>query len=112
MFARCGRLSAEDQALIVPTAFVQTLPDRTLTVIARGAQAVNVTLHGPAPQARRRLDGAVVLETNVVATVIEAQTPHLNDPFGGWQPVGDETLLAGTVQADGSVVWRRCTARG
>jgi hypothetical protein len=60
---------------VAATAFVQTLSDRTLAVIERGEQILDVKLSGPAPQARRLADGAVVAETNLVVAVIEEQDP-------------------------------------
>ena len=90
---------------IVATSFVQTLPDRTLTVIESGAQELTVKLHGPAPQARCALDGTVLAGTNTVVAVIEEQTPRLEDSFLGWKRIGEETILSGTPQADGTALW-------
>ncbi|MGZ9190302.1 MAG: hypothetical protein ACXW39_09630, partial [Nitrospira sp.] len=45
---------------IVATSFIQTLPDRTLTVIQQNEQVLNVRMHGPAPQSRKAADGSVI----------------------------------------------------
>ena len=90
---------------IVATSFVQTLPDRTLSVVQQSPQALSVRMHGPAPQSRRALDDTVVTETNLVVAVIEEQDARVNDIALGWTAIGGETVLAAEIQADGLAVW-------
>ena len=88
----------------IATSFVQTLPDRTLTVI-RQNDTLTVRMHGPAPQSRRKYDGTVVEDTNVVAAVIEEQDPRVRDVALGWLALGPETILTAEIAEDGSAVW-------
>jgi hypothetical protein len=90
---------------IVTTSFVQTLPDRALTLIRPDAEHVSVRMHGPAPHARRGLDGSIVRETNRVTATIEEQAVRVRDAALGWLAVGAEVVLTAQLQVDGSAVW-------
>jgi hypothetical protein len=90
---------------IVPTAFVQTVPERTLSCVLAPDGSASLTLSGPAPSASVDAQGTVVAGTNVVAAVVEAQEPAIADPFLGWVATGPETELAGAIQGDGTVTW-------
>ncbi|GAA2845834.1 hypothetical protein Acy02nite_47500 [Actinoplanes cyaneus] len=79
------------------TAFVQTLPDRTLTC-THGDGQVAVSVTGPAPSAARDLGGAVVTGGNELVAVVEIQPEEYADPLLGWTALGPETLL--TADAD------------
>ncbi|MFB7512321.1 hypothetical protein [Streptomyces sp. NPDC056144] len=111
-FVRLGLARYQEHSLascelspLVPTAFVQTVPDRTLTCAVTGARA-DVTLSGPAPSASADAEGHLVAGSNLVAAVIETQAPALTDPYVGWTAAGPETLLACTPNGDGTAVWR------
>ncbi|MEU3783130.1 hypothetical protein [Streptomyces sp900129855] len=91
---------------IVPTAFLQTVPDRTLTCAVSGDRA-HVTLSGPAPESSADEHGDVIARPNTVAAVVEVQDPAFTDPYLGWTAVdGVETLLNGAPAVAGHpVVW-------
>ncbi len=89
---------------VTPAYFIQPLPDRTLTVTAPEGEALQVSLRGPAPTSRKGA-GAVIEGTNLVAASIEQQDPRVTDPALGWIQVGEETLLAAELGADGTAVW-------
>jgi hypothetical protein len=90
----------------VPTAFLQTVPDRTLTCAVSGDRA-HVTLSGPAPESSADEHGDVIARPNTVAAVVEVQDPAFTDPYLGWTAVdGVETLLNGAPAVAGHpVVW-------
>ena len=89
---------------IVPTAFVQTVPDRALTCSIGGDGTAAVVVSGPAPSSSLGTAG-VVLGTNVMEAVVEAQEPTIVDPFLGWSAAGDAVTLNGVVNADGTATW-------
>jgi len=99
-FVRLGLVRFQPKSLenclvsaIVPTAFLQPLPDRTLTVIPQGADAVSVRLRGPAPQARHGIDDMTLLDTNAVVATVEVQEPGIEDAVLGWVLAGEEVRL-------------------
>lgn len=77
---------------LVPTAFVQTMPDRTLTC-THGATEATVSVTGPAPTSTMDLAGAVQLGGNEVVAVVEVQPEAFGDPLLGWTALGPETVL-------------------
>ncbi len=90
---------------IVPTAFVQTVPNRTVTcAVAPGGNA-DVSVSGPAPSSSMDAQGTIVAGTNLVAAVVEAQEPAIADPLLGWTAVGPETELAAVLNGDGTASW-------
>jgi hypothetical protein len=108
-FVRLGLVRYQPHSLpgcevspVVATSFVQTLPDRTLTIVQGTPLAV--TLHGPAP-ASRADNGVAVAETNVVVAVLEEQDPRVQDVALGWFPAGADVELTATIQPDGTAMW-------
>ncbi|MCU1574739.1 MAG: hypothetical protein JWO93_2821 [Micrococcaceae bacterium] len=77
---------------MVSTAFVQTLPDRSLTC-THGDGNVEVSLTGPAPTAAMDVTGTVRPGSNEVVAVVEVQPETYPDPLLGWSPLGGETAL-------------------
>jgi hypothetical protein len=77
---------------MVSTAFVQTLPDRSLTC-THGDDNIEVSLTGPAPTAAMDVAGTVRPGGNEVVAVVEAQPESYPDPLLGWSPVSGETAL-------------------
>jgi len=90
---------------IVPTAFVQTVPDRTLSCAVDPDGTAAVSLSGPAPSAAMDATGAVTAGTNVVTAVVEAQEPAFADPLLGWSAAGTEVELTATLAGDGTATW-------
>jgi hypothetical protein len=78
---------------LVPTAFVQTLPDRTLTC-THGAGELTVSVTGPAPTSTTDLAGAGHPGGNEVVAVVEVQPDAFGDPLLGWTALGPETVLS------------------
>jgi hypothetical protein len=89
---------------IVPTAFVQTVPDRTVTCTLQPG-AANVSLTGPAPSSSMDVQGNVVAGTNVVVAVVEEQGASFADPLLGWTATGSETELQAVLNGDGTASW-------
>ena len=89
---------------IVSTAFVQTVPNRTLTCSIGGDGAAALVVSGPAPSSSLGTAG-VVLGTNVMEAVVEAQEPTITDPFLGWTAIGGAVPLDGVVNPDGTATW-------
>ena len=83
---------------LMPTAFVQTMPDRTLTC-THGAAEVTVSVTGPAPTSVIDLAGAVQPGGNEVVAVVEVQPEAYTDPLLGWTALGAETVLTGPAAA-------------
>jgi hypothetical protein len=81
---------------LVPTAFVQTMPDRALTC-THGATEVTVSVTGPAPTSTIDLAGAMQPGGNEVVAVVEVQPEAYADPLLGWTALGSETVLTGAV---------------
>ena len=99
-FVRLGLVRFQPKSLercqmssIVPTTFLQPMPERSLTVIRLDEHNVSITLRGPAPRGNRAADGGLGVQTNTVTVVVEAQDPNTSDPALGWVPVDDEILL-------------------
>ncbi|WP_127127345.1 hypothetical protein [Georgenia sp. SYP-B2076] len=90
---------------IVPTAFVQTVPERSLSCVPGDGGAVRLSLSGPAPSAARDGGGAVVAGTNVVAAVVEAKDPRFAHPALGWAAAGAEVELTAVLGDDGTATW-------
>jgi hypothetical protein len=93
---------------IVATAFVQTVPDRTLTcAVAPDGDSARVALAGPAPSASASADGEdlVVAGTNLVVAVAETQDPAFADPLLGWSAAGPEQELTAVLHGDGTATW-------
>lgn len=91
---------------LVSTAFVQTLPDRTLTC-THDATEVTVSVTGPAPTASADLVGTGQPGGNEVTAAIEVQPEAYADPLLGWSGLGPETTLtaaAGTTATHSGVV--------
>ena len=78
---------------MVSTAFVQTLPDRSLSC-THGDGTVAVSFSGPAPTAALDAAGAVVYGGNEVVAVIEGQPEAYTDPLLGWAAISGEAPLA------------------
>ena len=111
-FVRLGLVRYQPKSLqncqvsaIVPAAFLQPLPDRSLIVVRQAPDSLAVKLRGPGPRAHRGADGSVQAETNLAAAVVEVQDPHTSDPALGWTPAGAETLLAAVFQGPSNVEW-------
>lgn len=111
-FVRLGLVRFQPKSLrncqassIVPTAYLQPLPDRSLTVIRQTGDTVAVKLRGPVPQARRGMDGSIVIDTNAVVAVVEVQVPHTSDPELAWIPAGWEAILEPDVLGATTVEW-------
>ena len=83
---------------LVPTAFVQTMPDRTLTC-THGATEVTVAVTGPAPTSTMDLAGVSQPGGNEVVAVVEAQPGAYADPLLGWTTLGPETVLTAPAAA-------------
>jgi hypothetical protein len=90
---------------MVSTAFVQTLPDRSLTCVHLDNQ-LEVSLTGPAPTAAMDLSGTVRAGGNEVVAVIETQPDTFTDPLLGWAPLGAETALAAQPGAGTTATYR------
>lgn len=90
---------------IVPTTFVQTVPDRTLTCVLGPDGDAAVSLTGPAPSKSMDVQGAVVAGTNIVAAVVEAQQPPIADSLIGWTALAAEIELAAVLNGDGTATW-------
>ena len=89
---------------IVPTAFVQTVPDRTLSCAVAPDGSATLALNGPAPSSSMDIQG-IVAGSNLVTAVVEAQEPAIADPLLGWAAAGPETELAGVLNGDGTATW-------
>lgn len=110
-FVRLGLVRYQPNSLpeckvssIVPTTFLQPLPDRSLTVIRLPANRVAVKLHGPAPRARMGVNGSES-KTNDVEAVVEVQDPITSDPALGWIAVGEKVTLTPTLVGESQVEW-------
>ncbi|GAA1531914.1 hypothetical protein GCM10009827_057090 [Dactylosporangium maewongense] len=91
---------------IVPTAFVQTVPDRTLTCTVSPHGSATLALSGPAWSASVGEHGTVVDGSHLVSAVVEAQEPAVTDPLLGWAAAGPENKLASVVVTeDGTATW-------
>jgi hypothetical protein len=111
-FVRLGLVRFQPKSLqdcqvssIVPAAFLQPLPDRSLTVVRQAPDKLSVKLRGPGPRAHRSVDGSLQAETNLATVVVEVQDTHTSDPALGWTPAGEETLLAAVFQGPSNVEW-------
>ncbi|MBI5294614.1 MAG: hypothetical protein HY869_03995 [Chloroflexi bacterium] len=111
-FVRLGLVRYQPKSLqdcqvsaIVPAAFLQPLPDRSLTVVRQAPDKLSVKLRGPGPRGHRGVDGSLQTETNQAAAVVEVQETYTNDPALGWIPTGEETLLAAVFQGQSNVEW-------
>ncbi|NMR28112.1 hypothetical protein [Crystallibacter degradans] len=90
---------------IIPTAFVQTVPNRSLTTFPAADGTIAVSLTGPAPSSYRDAQGSTIAGTNLVTAVVEEQDLRIEDPYIGWEPVGAETELVALVNQDGTTTW-------
>jgi hypothetical protein len=90
---------------IVPTAFVQTVPDRTVTCTLTPDGTAELSLSGPAPSSSMDTQGTAVAGTNVVVALVETHNPAIADPLLGWTATGLETQLAGLLNGDGTATW-------
>jgi hypothetical protein len=90
---------------IVPTAFVQTVPNRTATCTLSADEHADLSVSGPAPSSSMDPQGTVVAGTNRVAAVVEAQERAIADPLLGWAAAGPETELAAVLNGDGTASW-------
>ena len=111
-FVRLGLVRFQPKSLrncqvssIVPAAFLQPLPDRSLTVVRQAPDRFSVMLRGPGPRAHRGIDGDLQAETNLVTVIVEVQDTHTSDPALGWIPAGEETLLTAAFQGPSNVEW-------
>jgi hypothetical protein len=96
---------------VVVADFIQTAPNRTLTVTRNAAQpgTYNLALSGPGYTARRDLHNNVIAGSGLVEVSLQRRDPRLEDealgwvaPPGGPQPV---SLTAQVPAADGVVTW-------
>jgi hypothetical protein len=78
---------------LVSTAFVQTLPNRSVTC-THGDGQLEVSYSGPAPTAAMDTAGTIRQGGNEVVAVVEGQDEAYTDPLLGWSPLGGETALA------------------
>ena len=106
---RYQRMSLLDKELspVVLADITQTVPDRLLSLVREPNDQSNLrlTLRGPAPTVRRVVDGRTITGTNLVTAQIEQQVAGINDETLGWTMLGEETVLAGTVEAGNKAVW-------
>ena len=91
--------------------FVQTAPDRALTVArdAGGPGIHRVHLAGGAYTARRQADNAAIHATNRVVAHWERREPAIADEALAWSPlagVAPVTLAVGAGDADGTQHWQ------
>jgi hypothetical protein len=107
--ARYQRMSIPGMELspVVLADITQTFPDRSLSLVrdANDVSSLHLTLRGPAPTARRAPDGSTVAGTNLVTAQVEQQEAGFGDDTLGWQMLGEETVLTGTVEAGSQAVW-------
>jgi hypothetical protein len=90
---------------IVPTAFVQTVPNRTVTCALEPGGAASLSVSGPAPSASMDARGTIVAGTNVMAAVVEAQEPAIADSLLGWAAAGPEIEFTAVLNGDGTATW-------
>ncbi|WP_264668253.1 hypothetical protein [Arthrobacter sp. VKM Ac-2550] len=90
---------------LVPTAFVQTVPHRSLTIFPASDGTITVSLTGPAPSSYRDAQGDTIAGTNLVIAVVEEQDLRIEDPYVGWEAVSADTELAAIANQDGTTTW-------
>jgi hypothetical protein len=111
-FVRLGLVRYQPHAIpgcelspIVPTAFVQTVPDRTLNCVFEPDGSTTLALNGPAPSASMDAGGVATAGSNLVVAVVEVQEPAIADPLLGWAAASPETELASVLNGDGTATW-------
>lgn len=94
---------------VVLADFVQTLPDRALSVMRDPDQpnAVNLSLSGPAPTTRWNLhNGTVLTDTNNVIAHLERRNSAIADETLGWEPLPNmEIPLTSQPGPNQTVLW-------
>jgi hypothetical protein len=102
-------VDGQEVSAVVLADFVQTLPDRSLTLTrdANAPEQLQLSLSGPAPSARREVgSGHIFLETNVVRAYLQRRSPVIVDEVLGWEALeGEPVTLEPALAADGQAIW-------